>query len=165
MDEVLLNTEDPFQRERCEKIERYKQLNKYAKKGQIIFAGSSLAELFPINELLQNLSEKYIVYNRGICGDRIDDLSKDIEVCILDLCPSKLFINIGSNDISMEAYNENTLISKYVSILNLIKTKLPDIKIYLMSYYPVNPFKECFLLSTSIPLLMYIVSFWTIMET
>lgn len=33
------------------KVERYRELNKTALKGQVVFTGSSLMEMFPINSL------------------------------------------------------------------------------------------------------------------
>ena len=41
-----------FEKEKVEKIERYKRLNKFVKKGEILFVGSSLMEQFPIYELM-----------------------------------------------------------------------------------------------------------------
>ena len=40
-----------FQKDKDDKVKRYRHLNKYAKKGQILFTGSSLMEQFPINEI------------------------------------------------------------------------------------------------------------------
>ncbi len=37
-----------MKREQAEKIERFRRLNRYVKKGQIVFAGSSLMEQFPL---------------------------------------------------------------------------------------------------------------------
>ena len=42
------------QREKADKLERYRRLNALAKPGQILLAGSSLMEQFPIHELLQD---------------------------------------------------------------------------------------------------------------
>ena len=36
------------------KVHNFMCLNKFVKKGEIVFTGSSLCELFPINEMLQN---------------------------------------------------------------------------------------------------------------
>ena len=49
-------------------------LNTFAKKGEIVFTGSSLCELFPISEMLQNVEPRIRVYNRGIGGDVTDGL-------------------------------------------------------------------------------------------
>ena len=51
------------------KVHNFMCLNKFVKKGEIVFTGSSLCELFPINEMLQNVEPRIRVYNRGIGGD------------------------------------------------------------------------------------------------
>ena len=55
-------------REKADKLERYRRLNKFVKPGQILFVGSSLMEQFPILELLEGESLPLRVYNRGIGG-------------------------------------------------------------------------------------------------
>ena len=42
-----------FQQQKENKLKSYKMLNKHVKKGQILLVGSSLMELFPINEMQQ----------------------------------------------------------------------------------------------------------------
>ena len=54
------------------KVHNFMCLNKLVKKGEIVFTGSSLCELFPINEMLQNVEPRIRVYNRGIGGDVTD---------------------------------------------------------------------------------------------
>lgn len=113
-------------------------LNKLAKKGEIVFTGSSLCELFPINEMLQNIEPRITVYNRGIGGDVTDGLLERMNESIFDLEPKKVFINIGTNDISSPEYKRERLMSQYRKILVQIKERLPETRIYVMSYYPVN---------------------------
>jgi lysophospholipase L1-like esterase len=127
------------QSERKVKLNRFKQLNKYALPGQILFAGSSLAEQFPIDELKMKLEPDPVIYNRGIGGDTMSDLEADVDTLIIELKPRTLFINIGSNDLNMPTYNENELVIRYEKILLKIIEKLPQITIYVLSYYPVNP--------------------------
>lgn len=131
--------------ERVEKRQRYKHLNQFSKKNQIVFAGSSLTEHFPINELIQNTELKCLIYNRGIGGDTTTHLLESMNECIFDLQPSKLFINIGTNDIGLPSYSLEVLMNNYQKILNQVQEKLPDTKIYLLSYYPVNPNISCHL--------------------
>jgi lysophospholipase L1-like esterase len=131
--------EQQRQRERHVKLNRFKQLNQYALPGQILFAGSSLAEQFPIDELKMRLNPVPVIYNRGIGGDTMSDLEADLDTLIIELKPRMLFINIGSNDLNLSTYNENELVSRYKKILLRIIEKLPQIKIYVLSYYPVNP--------------------------
>ena len=120
------------------KVKSFSDLNKFAQKGQIVFTGSSLCEQFPINEMLTSLGENTIVYNRGIGGDVIDGLKKRMDESIFELEPKKLFINIGTNDISAENYDRAMLFSGYRDILLEVKEKLPDCEIFVLSYYPVN---------------------------
>ena len=122
-----------------QKVKKYSILNKYVEKGQILFVGSSLMEDFPINEFQQILDKSYIIYNRGIGGHIIADLLDSIEECIFELEPSKMFINIGTNDISSSNYKKEDLIEGYDNILTQINQRLPNCKVYVMSYYPVNP--------------------------
>lgn len=126
-------------RERKIKITRFKQLNVHARKGQILFAGSSLAEQFPIDELRLLLDPVPIIYNRGIGGDIMADLEGDCDTLIFDLAPRLLFINIGSNDLNSPQYKEDDLLGRYEKLLRRIIERLPKTSIFVLSYYPVNP--------------------------
>ena len=125
--------------EKREKLERYRHLNKMVLQGQILFVGSSLMEQFPIYEFLLNRKLPYIIYNRGIGGFTTQELLESLDVCIYDLRPSKIFINIGTNDLNSADYVEESLIRRYRQILEKIREHLPKVKLYLMAYYPVNP--------------------------
>ena len=57
-----------LQKEKAGKLERMRRLNRFARKGQIVFAGSSLMEQFPINEFLLDYGLPYVISNRGIGG-------------------------------------------------------------------------------------------------
>ena len=79
-----------------DKIIRYRQLNQTARKGQIVFAGSSLMEMFPIEQFVVEDNLPVVVYNRGIGGFVTDELLTNLAVCVLDLAPRMLFLNIGT---------------------------------------------------------------------
>ena len=87
------------QYERQLKIKRYRELNAHARKGQTLFTGSSLMEQFPVDELCRSFQIDTCVYNRGVGGFTTDDFLREIDTQLLDLEPSKIFINIGTNDI------------------------------------------------------------------
>lgn len=120
------------------KIERYQLENKTALSGQVVFAGSSLMEMFPINKLLLEHNDSTIIYNRGIGGFVSQELLLAIAPCILNLKPSRVFINIGTNDLSDSSIPISKLIENYEEIITIIETNLPQTEIYLMAYYPVN---------------------------
>ncbi len=127
-----------MQNEWKQKVRAFSDLNKLAKKHEIVLTGSSLCEQFPINEMLMSLGSDKIVYNRGIGGDVMGGLKKRLNESVFELEPKKLFINIGTNDISAPDYSRETLLSDYKDILVEIKEKLPECEIYVLAYYPVN---------------------------
>lgn len=83
------------------------------------------------------------------------DKYDNIDVCILDLAPRRLFINIGTNDLSDPAISIEDMIANYDKILTIVQDKLPDIDIYMMAYYPINydaateEMKPCLLIRTN----------------
>lgn len=130
-------------------VKRYSMRNKYIKKGQILFVGSSLMEQFPIEEMQAVLNLERIIYNRGIGGITTKDLLSLMNECIFELEPSKIFINIGSNDIAAGLNNgaKEKFLENYKEILLRIKESLPATELFVMAYYPVNA-KENFGLET-----------------
>lgn len=120
------------------KIERYRKMNETAEKGKIVFAGSSLMEMFPIEQFVEEDQLNVTVYNRGIGGFVTGELLANINTCIIDLEPSKLFINIGTNDLSNPQLSIPEIMDDYRKILAEVKSRIPGIEIYLMAYYPVN---------------------------
>ena len=131
-----------FAKEQKEKIDKYRILNETVIKGQILFTGSSLMEQFPINELLMTEKMDYIIYNRGVGGFTTDDMLENMDVQVFGTEPSKIFINIGTNDISNPSISfEEALthtMTNYEKILVQIKEKLPETQVYMMAYYPVK---------------------------
>ena len=121
-----------------EKIVRYRKLNQKVVPGEIVCAGSSLMEMFPVEKFIDEDHLDITVYNRGIGGFITDELLENVDVCILDLKPSRLFINIGTNDLSDPAISIDRMIANYDRILSIVENKLPDIEIYMMAYYPIN---------------------------
>lgn len=63
-------------------------------------------EHFPIEEMQAVLSLDRFIYNRGVGGITTKDLLSLMNECIFELEPSKIFINIGSNDIGGGLDNE-----------------------------------------------------------
>lgn len=147
--------EDDKMNDKMMKVERYREANKAAEKGQIVFTGSSLMEMFPINNLLAEHNDDTIIYNRGVGGFISDELLDVIDVCVVDLMPSKVFINIGTNDLSWSSIPISKLMDNYDKILSAIENAVPEVKIYLMAYYPVNSeeaseeMKECLKIRTN----------------
>ncbi len=138
-----------------EKLRIYREKNKTALKHQVLFVGSSLMEMFPIEEMTADMKLPFAIYNRGIGGYRTEDLLAALDTCVLDLEPRRIFINIGTNDLSDPDCPISAMIANYDEILNRILLRLPRVEIYLMAYYPVNydaaapEMKECLKIRTN----------------
>lgn len=125
-------------REQMEKLERYRVLNQEVRKGKILFVGSSLMEMFPINELLMTAGIDRVIYNRGVGGFRMSDMLEHMDEMVFALEPSEIFINIGTNDIASPDYSLEKLIENYETIIRQIQARLPKARITMLAYYPVN---------------------------
>ena len=133
---------DPMMAHMMEEVEirkhNYACLNRLAKKGETLFVGSSLMEQFPINELLMSRGISKTIYNRGIGGFTTDMMLDSMEEMVFGLEPARIFINIGTNDISQPDYSLEKLMANYRKILAQIQERLPEAEITLLAYYPVN---------------------------
>ena len=131
--------EERSRQEKQWKVESYRHLNRFIRPHQILFVGSSLMEQFPIYELMLDQQLPYTIYNRGIGGTTTFELMENIDACIYDLQPDYIYINIGTNDLNLPDYTEEGLIERYRTILKGIREHLPEAKIFMLAYYPVNP--------------------------
>lgn len=129
---------EQMKREQQDRLARYRVLNQGAKKGEILFTGSSLMEQFPINELLMTNGMNQIIYNRGIGGFTTTDMLENMEEMVFGTQPSRIFINIGTNDIGSPDYRLEALMERYEEIILKIRERLPETEITMMAYYPVN---------------------------
>ena len=127
-----------FAGEKLKTLKRYQYLNKIAQKGKVLFTGSSLMEQFPVNEMFMTESISLTAYNRGIGGYTTDDMLEHMEEMVFGTEPSTIFINIGTNDIGNSDYKLEHLIENYEKILQQIRERLGNVKIYLIAYYPIN---------------------------
>ncbi len=71
----------------------------------------------------------------------MDEFLQHIYPLILDLQPAKVFINIGTNDMTEETYGDHWfhhMTANIRQILEQILAILPNTKIYLIAFYPAN---------------------------
>jgi len=140
-----------------DKLRKYRELNAVAPKGQTVCAGSSLMENFPVNELLMNLGSTKKIYNRGMSAFTIAQYDEVLDI-VLDLEPSKLFINIGSNDLSIPGDTIGNLIAKYRALIQRIQAALPRCAITMMAFYPCRPDDGGFKMEGRVPRTMEIIN-------
>ena len=138
MDKDFEFFEQNMRREQEEKLDRFRILNQEARKGEILFTGSSLMEQFPIHELMMNDGMDLVIYNRGIGGFTTRDMMEHMEEMVFGTEPSRIFINIGTNDMNAPDFSPDRLLENCEAILRQIQERLPAAEINVMAYYPVN---------------------------
>ena len=119
--------------------ERYREENKSAEKGAVVFAGSSLMEMFPVEAFAREEGPGFpTVYNRGLGGWRTEDMLATLDAQVTGLMPRRVFINIGTNDLSDPSVTIEALMERYDEILRRIEAEVPGVELILMAYYPIN---------------------------
>ena len=98
-----------------------------------VFLGDSITEGYELKEFYENLP----VVNSGSNGNTTDDILEDMENRVYKYNPSKVFILIGTNDITRDKDSEY-IFKNIVKIVDNIKKNRPFAKIYVESIYPVN---------------------------
>ena len=127
--------EDYFQQYYDSHVATYRVENTYFSKGQIIFIGDSITDLYHLDDYYADLDKA--CYNRGIGGDRTTGVIDRLQVSLYDLEPSEVVLMIGINDLNSGRTVEE-LSSLYQVILNGIKEHLPSSKVFTMSILPMN---------------------------
>ncbi len=117
------------------KTEAFKNYNKYAKPGGIVFVGDSITQDFNVYEYFPN----HNVYNRGIGGDTSKGVLTRLNESIFELSPKKVFLHIGTNDLELINDGIENIYKRIQEIVDKIHSFDELIEIYLISVYPVNP--------------------------
>lgn len=129
---------DKTQNDKPIKLAKLTQLNETALHGQVVCTGSSLMEMFPVEKLAGELNDGTVIYNRSIGGYVTEELFEHIHELVTCIEPSKVFINIGTNDLSDSRRELTDIMERYDKILNEIESSVQNVRIYIMAYFPIN---------------------------
>lgn len=119
---------------KVDKKEYYEELNNEIDKDSIVFLGDSLTEFYRLEEFFRG----YNIYNRGIAGDTTDGVLDRLQTNVIKMDPSKVFLQIGTNDLNEKKMEKENIITNIELILTTLRDNLPKTKLYLISLYPVN---------------------------
>ena len=81
-------------------------------KEKIVFAGDSITDGYNVNSYYQYTDK--IIINSGIGGYKTTDIIRRFHNLIEQHQADKMFLLIGTNDLSAKVKNENLLIRKYI---------------------------------------------------
>lgn len=102
------------------------------KRENIVLYGDSITDFYDVEKYFGTLP----VVNSGISGNGVDNLYGEIKERIYVYNPTKVFIMIGTNDISHK--DDQYIYDKIRDIIKLINENRPAAEVYLESLYPVN---------------------------
>lgn len=117
------------------KCQSYSVQNVNLAKGQIVFIGDSITDLYILDDHYADLP--LACYNRGIGGDTTSGVLDRLQVSLYDLAPSAVVLMIGTNDIN-GCLEEEDILERYAQIIDGIRANLPDAQLFCMSIIPQN---------------------------
>ncbi|WP_251389037.1 SGNH/GDSL hydrolase family protein [Mediterraneibacter agrestimuris] len=121
-----------------DEMETYRELNSITEAGGVVLFGSNTFANLPLGELTQAYRITEPIYNRSIKDIRINQIENYLKVCLFDLNPRKIFVNLGDVDIKDESLDVENFISKYEWLLYMIHTKT-QAEIYIVSIVSSSP--------------------------
>lgn len=124
-------------RDRTEIENKYIEMNKLSKSGGIVFFGSNYFSSLPLVELAQSFNVNENIYNRSVKKTKINELYNMVDVCVSDLKPGKVFVNLGDFDICSNI-DIDRFISNYEKIIKRINDETKA-NIYLLSILSDQP--------------------------
>lgn len=99
----------------------------------IVFFGDSITEQYKLDKFFH---EPYII-NKGVGGDKTEDLLERIEKDVYQYNPSDVIILVGINDI-LHDINDDDILLNIETIVNDIKLNRPAANVFVESIYPIN---------------------------
>lgn len=126
---------EPIQTYYDQKCAAYAVQNTNLAKGQIVFIGDSITDLYILDNHYADLP--LACYNRGIGGDTTHGVLQRLQVSLFDISPSVVVLMIGTNDIN-GGDSPEAILQRYGQILEQIYANLPDVTLYCMSVIPQN---------------------------
>lgn len=114
-------------------ISKTEDINKYE---NIVFLGDSIFDWYPIDKIFDDLP----IVNSGIAGNKTTDILENLEERVYRYNPTKVFIQIGTNDLKYEDSEElnQEVYENIVKIAESIQKHRKKSEIYIISIYPVN---------------------------
>lgn len=110
-----------------------KSFIKYENDENIVFFGDSLIAKYDVKKFFP----KSNVVNKGISGNKTEDLVNRLENDVYDYNPSKVIILIGTNDVNADIDYDDILLN-IQTVITGIKLNRSHAKIFIESLYPIN---------------------------
>lgn len=114
------------------RIHRYSSLDALPpREGLTVFLGNSITNM---HEWFEAFGSDDSIVNRGVSGAFTDELAAHLE-SVVDTRPEKIFLLIGTNDLSTTD-NTGLVLARLKAIVTRIRRELPETKLYVQSILP-----------------------------
>jgi lysophospholipase L1-like esterase len=120
------------------KAKQFTKFNASASPNQIVFLGDSLTDFYQVEEFFHD----YKIYNRGIASDTTKGVLERLQTNVIDIKPSKVFLQIGTNDYL--GHKNEYIYNNIIRIVETLKAEIEGVKVYVISLYPVNHKKKIY---------------------
>lgn len=94
---------------------KYKDLNEYAEKNQVVVFGDKYLADFPFYDLMQGKITDYAVYNRSLNFLTLKDAAEVVEYCLYHLAPIAVLLHFEN------APQDETFRNNYLSLIEKIR--------------------------------------------
>lgn len=121
-------------KEKTQIEQKFSKMNELANEDAVVFFGTDYFANMPVDELTKHFCIDEDVYNRSVPNMSIDEMCDMVDSCIIELMPSKVFINIGENETDSDI---NEFIEKYEWLMYTISTGT-NADIYVVSVLSEN---------------------------
>ena len=95
---------------------KYKDLNEYAEKNQVVVFGDKYLADFPFYDLMQGKITDYAVYNRSLNCLTLKDAAEVVEYCLYHLAPVAVLLHFEG------APQDETFRSQYYSLIEKVRS-------------------------------------------
>ncbi len=94
-----------------DEMAKYRELNSITEAGGVVLFGSDTFAALPVGELTQAFRITEPIYNRSVKDIKINQIETYLKVCLYDLNPRKIFVNLGDTDILDETIDISEFIA------------------------------------------------------
>jgi lysophospholipase L1-like esterase len=130
----IWNTETEIKNIEKDKEKAVKEVKTKQGKNYVLL-GDSITDWYPISDFFDDDTP---IINSGFAGYKTKDLLNNLDETVYRYNPTKVFIQIGTNDLNSDDSNSEIAYDNILELIKEIKTNRPYAEIYLESIYPVN---------------------------
>ena len=118
--------------------EEYRELNAVTGRVNAVIFGADVMEKLPVAELIHQFGLNISACNRSIEGLTVEEAFAELDTCVFQLHPGKVFLNFGDEELKNENCDLEAFVSDYAALIDTILEK-QDCRIHIVSVVSASP--------------------------